>query len=160
MIIVCDSSPLFALAVCDKLDLLEKLYDTVLLPLAVYRESTITGKPNAEKIAIWAHDKLVEITDTELFKAVNVTLDTGEAEAFTLYKEKFADALLIDELKGRKIARHYNVNIIGTLGILLKSKHDGIISEIKPSVELLQNSKIRISERVYEIALRAARELK
>jgi predicted nucleic acid-binding protein len=31
MIIVCDSSPLFALALCDKLDLLEKLYDVVLL---------------------------------------------------------------------------------------------------------------------------------
>ncbi|GMO30111.1 MAG: DUF3368 domain-containing protein [Termitinemataceae bacterium] len=158
MIIVCDSSALFALAICNKLDLLDKLYDKVFLPLAVFHESTIIGKPHAEMINVWGKDKVVKITDDKLFQAVHFVLDTGEAEAITLYKEKSADALLIDEQKGRKIAEYYNINIIGTLGILLKAKHEGIISEISPSVQLLRQSKIRISDELYNTILELAGE--
>jgi predicted nucleic acid-binding protein len=158
MIIVCDSSPLFALAICDKLDLLDKLYDKILLPLTVFRESTVTGKPYAEMIRVWGQDKVVEITDDKLFQALHFVLDAGEAEAVTLYKEKSADALLIDEQKGRKIAEYYNINIIGTLGILLKAKREGILTEIAPSVLLLRQSKIRISNKLYDSILEMAGE--
>jgi predicted nucleic acid-binding protein len=158
MIIVCDSSALFALAICDKLDLLDKLYNTVLIPGAVFRESIIQGKPNAKKIKDWAQNKVVEVTKAQLLNAFNLLLDRGEAEAVTLYKEKSADLLLIDEIKGRKIARYYNVNIIGTLGILLKAKKDGVLSSIKPSIDLLQKSSIRISDDLYKLALDTAVE--
>jgi predicted nucleic acid-binding protein len=85
LIIVYDSAPLFALAVCGQLHLLEKLYDEVLIPKAVYQESTVPGKPYADKIAEWAQGKVVEITDTELFRAIKLALHNGEAEAITLY---------------------------------------------------------------------------
>jgi predicted nucleic acid-binding protein len=158
MIIVCDSSPLFALAICDKLYLLDKLYDKVLLPFTVFNESTVIGKPNAEMIRTWGQDKVVKITDGKLFEALHFALDTGEAEAITLYKEKSADALLIDEQKGRKIAEYYNINIIGTLGILLKAKREGILAEITPSIRLLRKSKIRISDELYDSILELAGE--
>jgi predicted nucleic acid-binding protein len=160
MIVVCDSSPLFALAICGNLDLVDKLYDKILLPLTVFRESTVIGKPNAEMIKVWGLDKVVEITDDRLFQAVHFVLDAGEAEAITLYKEKSADALLIDEQKGRKIAEYYNINTIGTLGILLKAKREGILVEIAPSIRLLQQSKIRISDELYNNVLQAAGESK
>jgi predicted nucleic acid-binding protein len=158
MIIVCDSSPLFALAICDKLYLLDRLYDKILLPLTVFRESTVIGKPNAEMIRLWGQDKVVEITDDKLFQAVHFVLDAGEAEAITLYKEKSADALLIDEQKGRKIAEYYNINIIGTLGVLLKAKRASILTEIAPSIRLLRQSKIRISDELYDSILEMAGE--
>jgi hypothetical protein len=66
LIIVCDSAPLLALAVCGQLHLLEKLYDEVLIPKAVYQEATAPGKPYVDKI-----------TDTELFRAVKLTLHKG-----------------------------------------------------------------------------------
>jgi predicted nucleic acid-binding protein len=158
MIVVCDSSPLFALAICDKLYLLDKLYDKILLPVTVFRESTVIGKPNAEMIRGWGQDKVVEVTDKKLFQAVHFALDAGEAEAITLYQEKSADALLIDEQKGRKIAEYYNINIIGTLGILLKAKREGILAEITPSIRLLRKSKIRISDELYDSILEMAGE--
>ncbi|GMO70563.1 MAG: DUF3368 domain-containing protein [Treponemataceae bacterium] len=158
MIVVCDSSPLFALVICDKLDLLDKLYDEILLPFTVFRESTITGKPYAEMIRVWGQNKVAKITDDKLFQAVHFILDAGEAEAITLYQEKSADVLLIDEQKGRRIAKHYNINIIGTLGILLKAKHAGILTEIASSVKLLRQSKIRISDELYNSILKIAGE--
>jgi predicted nucleic acid-binding protein len=158
MIIVCDSAPLFALAVCGQLHLLEKLYDEVLIPQAVYQEVTVPGKPHADNIAEWAQGKIVEITDTELFRAIKLALHKGEAEAITLYKEKSADYLLIDEKKGRKVAEYYDVKIIGTIGLLLKAKQEGIVPRIKPYIELLQQSTIRIAPELYQRALERAGE--
>lgn len=158
MIVICDSAPLFALAVCGQLHLLEKLYDEVLIPKAVYQEATVPGKPHADNIAEWAQGKVVEITDTELFRAIKLALHKGEAEAITLYKEKSADFLLIDEKKGRKVAEYYDVKIIGTIGLLLKAKQEGIVPRIKPFIELLQQSTIRIAPELYQKALERAGE--
>ncbi len=38
MIIICDSSPLVALSIIDKLDLLDKLFGEVYVPLSVFGE--------------------------------------------------------------------------------------------------------------------------
>jgi predicted nucleic acid-binding protein len=164
MIIVCDSAPLFALAVCGKLDLLEKLYDEVFIPDAVYQEATVPGKPHAAEIAEWAQGKerkisVVEIADTELFHSIKLVLHKGEAEAITLYKEKSADFLLIDEKKGRKVAEYYYVKIFGTIGLFLKAKQEGLLPRIKPYIELLQQSTVRISPALYDRALERAGEL-
>jgi predicted nucleic acid-binding protein len=69
---------------------------------------------------------LLEKLYTELFRAIRLALHKGEAEAITLYKEKSADFLLIDEKKGRKVAEYYDVKIIGTIGLLLKAKQEGL----------------------------------
>jgi hypothetical protein len=45
-------------------------------------------------------------------------LDSGEQEAITLALELQADALLIDELKGRKAAKQHGLKIVGVLGVL------------------------------------------
>jgi predicted nucleic acid-binding protein len=158
MLIVCDSSPLFALAICNQLELLDKLYDTIILPDTVYAEISVSGKPHASDLAAWGKGRVVSVTNEELCKAFNLLLDRGEAEAMTLYKEKSADLLLIDEHKGRKIAEMYEIKIVGTLGILLKAKQEMLIPEIKSSIEILQKSTIRISGELYHRALEVAQE--
>jgi predicted nucleic acid-binding protein len=66
---------------------------------------------------------------------------------------------LIDERKGRKIAQVYNVNIIGTLGLLLKAKQQGLLERVKPDIELLQQSSTRISTELYQRVLGLAGEV-
>jgi predicted nucleic acid-binding protein len=158
MIIVCDSSPLFALAICDKLRLLEQMYDTVLIPEAVYNEVSVSGKPNADKIQEWAHNKVAQVKDNDFIQTLAEILDSGEAEAIALYKAKDADYLLIDERKGRKIAESYNIKIIGTLGLLLLAKQKGLLESVKPYLELLQQSTIRIAPELYQTTLQRAGE--
>jgi len=43
-----------------------------------------------------------------------------------LYEELKADYLLIDDNKARVLAESFNMNFIGTLGLLCKSKTKGI----------------------------------
>jgi predicted nucleic acid-binding protein len=158
MIIVCDSSPLFALAICDKLHLLEQMYDTALIPEAVYNEVSVSGKPNADKIQEWAHNKVAQVKNDDFIQTLAGMLGMGEAEAIALYKAKDADYLLIDERKGRKIAESYNIKIIGTLGLLLLAKQKGLLENVKPCIELLQQSTIRITPELYEKTLQRAGE--
>jgi predicted nucleic acid-binding protein len=167
MIIVCDSSPLFALAICDKLHLLEQMYDTAFIPEAVYDEVSVSGKPNADKIQEWAHEpstegsplnKVARVKDDDFIQALAEMLDMGEAEAIALYKEKNADYLLIDERKGRKIAESFNIKIIGTLGLLLFAKQKILLERVKPCLELLQQSTIRIASELYQTTLQRAGE--
>lgn len=62
-------------------------------------------------------------------------MDYGESESVILYEELNADYLLIDDNKARLVAESLNVNCIGTLGLLLKARQNGLIKELRPLFE-------------------------
>jgi predicted nucleic acid-binding protein len=158
MIVVCDCSPLIALALCDKLDLLDLLFSEIVIPETVYNESTITGKHEAEKIGKWAQGKVVSAVNMSIPQIIDLHLGKGESEAIALYWEKEADYLLVDEQKGRHVASSKGIKIIGTLGILLLAKQRGYISTIGPFLNILKNSNVRFSEELYQKILKLAKE--
>ncbi|MDR2681260.1 MAG: DUF3368 domain-containing protein [Tannerella sp.] len=158
MIVVCDSSPVIALALLDRLNLLDGLFHEVIIPRSVFNELTVAGKPEASRIRDWAKNKISEAMDKRLLQAFSLSLDAGESEAMSLYWEKNADFLLIDEKKGRRIAMLNNIKIIGSLGILILAKQKNIITSVKPLLDDLQSSYIRISDELYRKALSLAGE--
>ena len=149
MLIISDASPLIALAACNKLDLLDKLFEQVRIPQAVFNELAIPDKPNAINIIEWAKDKVFPIKNKTVIKALSLNLDPGEAEAMALYWEISADFLLIDEKKGRIIANRNGIKTVGTIGILLLSKQKGFITSVKPLLDLLIQNGFHISDIFY-----------
>ncbi|MEP6512977.1 MAG: DUF3368 domain-containing protein [Parafilimonas sp.] len=86
-------------------------------------------------------------------------LDLGEAEAVLLAKELKVDLLLMDESKGRKIAKEENLKTIGLLGVRVEAKSKGIILSIKEIIdELKTKAKFRIREDLYTQILQLANE--
>ncbi|MDR2143272.1 MAG: DUF3368 domain-containing protein [Treponema sp.] len=158
MIIVCDASPLIALSLCDKLDLLDTIFKEVVIPEMVYKEVSREGKPEAGKIAAWARGKVQKTGKQPLVQAINFNLDAGESEAIALYWERSADFLLIDEQRGRRLAAQSGIKIIGTLGILLLAKEKGLVSAVKPFLDQLWESPVRISHLLYQDILKLANE--
>jgi len=154
MIIVCDSSPIIALALCNQLELLDKLFNDILIPQEVYNESTKEGKEPTPIIKEWAAGKVIKVINRQNVNIFNETLDKGESEAIALYLEKSADYLLIDEKKGRKIAIENKIKVIGSIGVLIMAKRKGLLQSIKPSLDILQQSSTRISDFLYEQALK------
>jgi predicted nucleic acid-binding protein len=147
MTIVCDSSPIIALSGCDCLYLLDELFECVVIPQAVYNELTVIDKPEATNIFVWAQDKMIRKAENQpLLDALNFTLGMGESEAIALYREKSADYVLIDEKKGRRIAKLSGINVVGSLGILVFAKRRGLITAVKPRIKTMQTSGIRISD--------------
>ena len=86
-------------------------------------------------------------------------LDLGEAESIVLALEVKADYLLIDEKKGRSIAREQGLKIIGLLGILILAKQNGLIPLLKPEIDRLTSKlEFRLHEKLIKAALLAVGE--
>jgi predicted nucleic acid-binding protein len=158
MIIISDASPVIALAVCDKLNLLDKLFDRVCVPQAVFNELIVPNKPKVETITEWAKARIVRVKNTATVAAFSLNLDPGESEALSLYWETAADYLLIDEKKGRIIAARNGIKTVGTIGILLSAKQKGFLAGVKPSLDVLVNSGFRMSDILYRQILERAGE--
>jgi uncharacterized protein len=64
----------------------------------------------------------------------------------------------MDELDGRKVARHHGLQITGTLGVLLEAKRHGYVGEIRPLLDALERASFRISAALKQQVLVAAGE--
>jgi predicted nucleic acid-binding protein len=53
--------------------------------------------------------------------------------------------VVLDEYKARRIAIHLGIRVTGTLGVLIKAKHLGIITSIKPILKKISTTDFRIS---------------
>lgn len=156
MKIVSNSSPLIALAKIEKLDIIR--YDIV-IPKAVFDEITKPKKEYVKELYKWSNDKVTKVKNKKAVEYLELLIDKGEAETIVLAEELNAGAVLIDDLKARKIAKLRGLNVIGTIGILLDAKEKGIINELKPLLDLLLEKKIRVSKELYYRALEIADEI-
>ncbi|MCP4702947.1 MAG: DUF3368 domain-containing protein [Gammaproteobacteria bacterium] len=157
MIIVADASPLVALALCDCLAALTALFDDVAVSQAVYEEVTVANKPGADKLRAFLQGK-VHTLDLDKFIIGGDVLDEGELTSIALYKHLQADFLLIDEKSGRRIAKLNHIQIIGSLGVLIKARKKGIIPTLKPHIETLRQARIYFSDTLLDYALNAVGE--
>ena len=157
MIIVADTSALIALSVCKSLDLLEKLFEKVVVPQSVFKECIIKNKSQSEQLYKFLKDK-IETIDKTLFLNLPSNLGQGEISSMLLYKKLNADFLLIDDNRARKIAKYNDINIIGSLGILLLAKNQNLIEKISPFIEILEKSDLYISQKLLLKVKRLANE--
>lgn len=85
-------------------------------------------------------------------------LDAGEASAIALSLETENSILIIDNLKGRKIAEHLRLKYSGTFGLILRAKQAGIISTIRPILNKIRKTDFRFSEILFDTILKEAGE--
>ncbi|HEV7350368.1 DUF3368 domain-containing protein [Telluribacter sp.] len=129
-LVIADSGPIFSLAIIDKLEILDALFDTIFIPNAVWEELTKDKTTDHyQRIAVYFEGKVKLISS---FNELTFVMDYGESESVILYKELNADFLLIDDKKARAIAENFNIQCIGTIGILSTAREKGMIAELKP----------------------------
>jgi len=156
MIVVSDATPVISLLKINQLNLLQGLFGEVLIPQAVYDELTLNPKFEKEAVQV---KKCGFITKVEVGQESSVSLfqratglDRGESEAIVYTDNKSAELILMDEIKGRKVAKQMGLNVMGTLGVLLEAYEQGLLDkeEIFSSLDILRNSGRHISELLYE----------
>lgn len=161
MIIVSDSSPLINLACINKLHLLPELFNEVIIPHSVYQEIVEfgEGQPGSDAVKNSSWISVRNCNRLDQLNEFRKELDMGEAEALTLAIELNADILLIDEFKGRAIARKNKIHVLGLLGILLEAKKRNLINNIKLEMDrLIADANFWISSELYSEILIAADE--
>ena len=157
MLIVADSSALIALATCDGLDVILRVYDDMKVPEAVYAEIVSPEKSKSDELGTFLANRVVKVDITRWVLTAG-GLGRGEIEAMALYKQLTADALLIDDHRARVIAEHNQINCIGALGLLLIAKQDGKLAEIAPHIQKLRDSSIHYGDALLDRVLKLAGE--
>jgi len=140
-IAISDTSPLIALKHAGLLEKLSLLFQGVTVPPSVMRELSVKEKEYFQSLDFLSVE---EPRDKRIVAVLKTIVDEGEAEAIALALEK-GSLLIIDDLKGRKLARRLGLRIIGTLGLLKTMKLKGLIREVKPVIEKLKEKGFYLS---------------
>ena len=161
MIVVADTGPLIYLSEVGLLHLLRDLYGGVLVPREVYDEVVVHGhgETGAADVALASWIQVsVRPSTSSLRLGLLTELDAGEAAAIALAMEEGADLILIDERKGRKIARLLGLAVRGTLGVLVEAKRREQVGLVRPILAQLSAAGFRVSDAVKDEILRSAGE--
>jgi predicted nucleic acid-binding protein len=149
-VIISDASCLIALDEIGQIEILKSAFPQIVTTKEVSAEF---GKELPTWISIKTLQNSAKRNELEL------VLDAGEASAIALALENPKQSILIiDEKKGRKIAKQYNLEIIGTLRVLLLAKQNGVIPSVKNLVAELTRKRFRFTNAVVNQILEEANE--
>jgi predicted nucleic acid-binding protein len=148
-IIISDTSCLILLYKIDELDLLKDLSGKVFITKTIKKEF---GK----SLPDWINIK--SPSDNHYQHILEMDLDPGEASAIALSLEIDNAILIIDDLKGRKVADKLRLKYSGTFGLILRAKKQGIVASIRPILDKIRETNFRFSESLFETILKEAEE--
>ncbi|KPQ37889.1 MAG: putative nucleic acid-binding protein, contains PIN domain [Phormidium sp. OSCR] len=161
MIVVSDTTPISELTKVGYLMLLPKLFGTVMVPEGVFNELQAGDHPVSNLVRDLSWLIVVTVNDRQKVSELQKVngLDLGESEAIALAEEMGAAQVLIDERAARRVAKQRHLPLIGTMGVLLLAKRQGLLTQVKEILDKMQAQGTRISERLYGQVLTLAQEL-
>ena len=142
-LLVADSGPLIALARLDLHGLPARYFESVIVTSTVWTE--VTRMPRygeAPRLAsALSSGFLVIRPDPQNMPEALMTesIDAGERSAIALAIEMLA-SVMIDERRGRRVARGLGRPVFGTFALLVRAREDGHIAMLRPLIEQLQTT--------------------
>ena len=149
MLIVADTGPLITLIQLQQLRILEALFPDFVLPEIVFKE--LNNYKPIQNFVIQIDQLKNHIRNPIQVRPPIQGLDEGELACITLYYEINANAILIED----KIARHWaesnDIACLGSIALLIKAKHSGLITEIKSLLlEMKKHKRFISNELLYK----------
>ena len=130
--IVCDSSVLIRLRKGNALSCLPALFERVIIPEAVYRES----KDPATRRQIERYDFEVHEVKEVLFQV----LGRGEQEVITLAVMRNISVIATDDDNAFKKAKQNDLQTLSSFDLLLLAKDAKIVPNIKPILDRMREA--------------------
>lgn len=153
MIIVSDTSAVTSLLQIGRAQVLPQLYQEVVIP------SEVASELQRYHATLPAFLRILQVTDLDRFRQLQTELDAGEAAAIALMLEGKGDLLLIDERRGRAIARREGIAIVGLVGVLIEARIRDLIPSLEAALHDLEaTAGFRVSARLKARALEIAGE--
>jgi uncharacterized protein len=140
VIVVADTSVVINLCCVGQGDLLLRLFREVVVPPAVAAEFACLASnvPRFADLTLPRGIRQQAPTTVPALLRSAIGLDRGEAAALALAVEIHADAVLLDERRGREAASQLGLRTIGVLGLLLQAKAAGYLAAVAPVLDDLQ----------------------
>lgn len=152
MLVVADSSPINVLVRLDCVHVLSRLFEVVLVPPEVAEELSRPSTPEVVRRMMLHRPEWLQVRAPRRHTDIP-HLDPGERSAISLFLDSGADALLIDDLDGRREAVRRRIFIIGTLGVLERAAERDLVDLRSVADRLMRSTDFRIDPRLIEAAL-------
>lgn len=154
--LVINTGPLIALSKARALDIAAELPYRFICPEQVYTEFKAGAEKGYHEIApSWLEVRPLE---RPLDLVARAMLDAAEAAVIQLAQECDIRRVCLDERRARRAASAAGLEVVGTLGLLLRAKNLGIISALRPVVDRMRQGGDWFDERLIEEILKAAGE--
>lgn len=153
--VVTNTTPLIALtAATGNLEAFRFLYSRVVVPYEVAQEIRAGGH-DAFGVDVFESATWLEITSTPVTLApyLHNALDRGEASVIQTALDLDLKRVCIDESAGRRVARLSNLNVTGSIGMLIKAKSLGYEVSIPEALARMRERGIWLSQDVIRFAL-------
>lgn len=137
---ILNASPVITLARVESLYLVEKLASEVIVPEPVSREILLGPQEDPARQMIeggWGHQtSVVAIPE----RVIEWGLGAGESAVLALSTQRRNAVAILDDATARQCARALQVPVMGTLGIVLRARVQGLIPSASELVHELQRA--------------------
>jgi hypothetical protein len=139
--VISNATPIISLCSVHHEHILKELFNHIVIPEAVENELRVLERPGSD----FSDNSWVEVEavkNEDLVHLLMKDLDRGESETIALAKQKKADIVIIDEIAGYQIAKHFDLPVVRTLSVMKTAKERGIIKKIAPLLsEMVQKGR-------------------
>jgi len=139
-ITIADTSCLIILTKIDELDILKSVFIKIYITDKIAEEFK-------EELPNWIEVVNVKFED---YKTIAEIIDEGEATAIAMSLKMDNSLLILDDIRARKYALSLGINIIGTLGVIVKAQKEGKINSALSLIEKIQETNFRVSDKIFE----------
>lgn len=154
-VVVTNTTPLIALtAATGSLEILSALYTRVVVPYEVAQEIRVGGKESFG-LDVFQESSWLTINEEPVVLPpyLQNALDLGEASVIQTALQQGIHRVCIDETIGRRIARLSNLDVTGSIGILIKAKSMGYPVSMPDAISRMRERGIWLSNDVISFAL-------
>ena len=148
-VIISDTSCLILLSKIGELNLLFRTYGEIIITPEISQEY-------GNLLPNWV--KIIPVKNKGIQNEFEKIVDLGEASALALALELKNCLVILDDKKGRMLAKKLNIEITGTLGTLIKERQQNIIPRVKPILDKLRKVNFRIDPEIEKGVLRLVGE--
>jgi predicted nucleic acid-binding protein len=156
---VTNASPIITLAKADQLHLLVDLCKNLFVPQAVVAE-VLAGPPSdGARRALergWGSVVAPECIAPELLEW---RLGAGETAVLAVAMEQRPATAVLDDAAARSCARSLGIEVIGTLGVVLRAKKQGLIPLATTTLKQLCAAGLRLDDEMVRSALHGIGEV-
>jgi predicted nucleic acid-binding protein len=155
--VVSNTTPLIILGELGLIEALQSLYTEIWAPETVLAEyecgrASHPLRPQLTPLS-WMHSQVAPVAPH-----VPSSLDEGERDAIALALSLHASRILLDERAARGYDARMGLTVTGSIGVLLAAKRCGIITLVKPYLDMMIDQGRYISPTLIDQILRQAGE--
>ena len=146
---VFDAGPLISFSQVDRLELIHQLFARKFVPPAVAYEV----EPSLGELPKW-----IKIQRHSTMLSFPQGLGAGERAAIALAIDVSADYIVMDDRRARSSAKAHGLTPVGSFGLLINAKRNGLIQEVRPLMDAMLSHGLYASEGLYRRILAIANE--